>query len=80
MRQTDRRQTERWERTAYAIASAAQQEKLTNCWTKAGDVLANLLAGKLKRESSENVGAFATAMTSQRLSIQNVAPSATVWP
>ena len=48
--------------------------------TKAADVLANFLAGKLLCESTENFGAVATAMTSQRLSIQSVAASATVWP
>ena len=48
-----------------------KQEKNTNCGTKAADVLA---------ESTENVGAFATAKTSQRLSIRNIAQSATVWP
>ena len=40
------------------------------CWT-------NFVAGK-QYESTEYFGAFPTTMTSQRLSIQNVAPSATV--
>ena len=49
-----------------------------NCGTKAADVLANSLAGK--RQSTEYFGAFATTMTTQRLPIKSVAPSAAVWP
>ena len=50
-----------------------------NCVTMAADVLDKFLASKLDCESSEYFGAFATTMTSQRLSIQSVAPSAAVW-
>ena len=57
-----------------------KQEKTTNCGTRAVDVLTNFLAGKLECESTEYFGAFATTMTSQRLSVQSVVPSATVWP
>ena len=56
------------------------QENPTNCGSKASDVLGNFIAGKLLCESTEYFIAFATTMTSQRLSIQSVAPSATVWP
>ena len=34
----------------------------------------------MQSESTEYFGAFATTMASQRLSIQSVAPFATVWP
>ena len=37
------------------------------------------LAGKLYCESTEYFDAFATTMISERLSLQGVAPSATVW-
>ena len=47
--------------------------------TKAADVLANFLAGKLECQFTEYFGAFATTMTSQRLSIPDVASSATDW-
>ena len=57
-----------------------KQEKPTNRGTKAADVLANFLAGKLQCESIEYFSAFATTMTSVRISFQSVAPSATVWP
>ena len=50
------------------------QEKPTDCGTKAADVLAIFFG-----ESTKYFATFATAMTSQHLSIQNVAPSATVW-
>ena len=40
----------------------------------------NFLAGRRQCEFTEYFGAFATPMTSQRLSIQTVAPSASVWP
>ena len=50
----------------------------TNCGTKAVDVLSNSSAGKLSCESNEYSGAFATTMTSQRLSVQSVAPSTSV--
>ena len=60
-------------------AAKVIQEKLTNCGTMAGDVFAVFLAGKLQSESTEDFGAFGTTVTSQRLPIQNVAPSATVW-
>ena len=62
-----------------AAAATTTTRKALNCGTKAADVLANLLAGILYRESSENVCAVATALTSQCMSIQSVAPSATVW-
>ena len=56
----------------------SKQEKLANCGTKAADVLVKFVAGKLERESTEYFGALATTMTPQRLSIQSVAPYATV--
>ena len=56
----------------------SRKEKPTNCGTEAADVTANFLAGKLKCESTEDVGTFATTMTSQHLSTQSVASSATV--
>ena len=65
---------------AVAQFSGKKQEKPTNCGTKAADVLADFLAGKLKCESTDNFGAVATAMTSQRVSNQRVAASATIWP
>ena len=43
------------------------------CWP-------NFVAGKLECESTEYAGAFATTATSQRLSLESVPPSATVWP
>ena len=55
------------------------QEQPTNCGTKATDVVANCSACKLECESTEYFAAFATTTTSQRLSIQSVIPSATVW-
>ena len=61
------------------LLGKAKQEKLTNCGTNAADVLANVLAGKLQCKSTEYFGAFATTLTSQRLAIQSVAPSATIW-
>ena len=60
--------------------NSQQQEKPTNCGTKAADVRANFLNGKLLCESTEYFGAFTTTVSSQRLSLQSVAPSATVWP
>ena len=56
-----------------------QQEKPTNCGTKTADVVANFLPGKLLCGTTEYFGEFATTMTSQRLSVQSVAPAATVW-
>ena len=46
----------------------------------AADVLAICLAGTLQSESNEYFGAFATKVTSQRISVQSIAPFATVWP
>ena len=62
------------------INNIIKQEKPTNCGTKAADVLANVLAGKLSCESTEYLVAFATTMISHRLSVQSVAPSASVCP
>ena len=56
-----------------------KQAKPTTCGTKATDVLANFLAGKLYCESTEHFDAFATTMISQLLSLRGVDPSATVW-
>ena len=57
------------------------QEKPTNCGTKAADALAKFLAGKRNANPLNTYfGAFATTMTSQRLSFQSLAPSATGWP
>ena len=40
----------------------------------------NFIAGERNANLLNIFGTFATAMTSQRLSIQSFAPSATVWP
>ena len=64
---------------AYKLKQTVKQEKITNCGTKAADVLANFLPGKLYCGSTEYFDAFATTMISQRLSLQGVALSATVW-
>ena len=42
-------------------------------------MLVKFLASKLECESTEYFGAFATPLISQRLSLESVAPSATVW-
>ena len=55
------------------------QEKPTNDGTKAADVPDNFLAGKHNANPLNIFGAFATTMTAKRLSIQSVAPSASVW-
>ena len=60
--------------------SLCQQEKSANCGTKAADVVANFLPAKFNANALIYFGAFATTMTSQRLSIQSVAQFATVWP
>ena len=57
-----------------------KQENPTNSGNRAADVIANFLSGQLKCESTEYLCGFATTITSQRLSIQNVSPSATAWP
>ena len=51
-----------------------QQEKPTNCGTKAADVLANFYPANFNASPLN----MTTTLTSQRLSIQSVAPSATV--
>ena len=55
-------------------------EKPINCGTKATGVLANFWPANFNAGLLKYFGAFATNITSQRLSIQSIAPSATVWP
>ena len=50
------------------------------CGIKAADVLDNFFGRQTLVQVVEYFGAFATNVTSQRPLIQNVAPSATVWP
>ena len=53
-----------------------KQEEPTNRGMKAADVLDKFLSWQFE---SEYFGAFASSVTSHLLSIQSVAPSATVW-
>ena len=46
----------------------------------AADVPDKFFNGQTEYESTEHFGAFTTTMTSQRLSVQSVAPFAAVWP
>ena len=46
-----------------AVFNWQKQEKPTNCGIKAADVLAIFFTGKLKCESTEYFGGFATTMT-----------------
>ena len=54
-----------------------EQEQSTNCGTKAADVSDNFLASKHNANPPNILVHFATTMTSQRLSVQSTATSAT---